>query len=322
MNRRFGDISFIASFHKAVCTSYIDSKINNIVIIICQGDRNYSGNILFERAIRGSALRPIFKYFNCKNNDSTTNNNIPNPNNIKLEKTNEIVVKASGGDGVILENKEIDIRQLCSLGFWAKDDKNEDYFGLAAHCYINSSQPLLNSSQAFLIPWDSNLTRAALIGEMFYLDKQTDFGLIIKKNEEVKPDPVIRDSVNTNLFIEDLIEVSSNGVHLCHSGINSHVECGYVEALNGFFARGVIGFFTDIVISNVISFGGDSGGSVFSYKQDQKYVSLNGIHCFSFKNFINDTLSESIGGSTTISSILSSVSGTINITIPTVSKNQ
>ncbi|RIB16868.1 hypothetical protein C2G38_2246763 [Gigaspora rosea] len=322
MNRRFGDVSFIASIHKPFCMSYIDSKINNIVIISCQEDRNYSGNIRFERAIRGSALRPIFKYFTCIDN-STTNNNIPNINNLKLEKRNEIVIRASGGDGVTLENKVLDKRHLCTLGFWAKDDKNNDYFGLAAHCYIfNSSQPFLNSSQAFLTPWNSNNSHEIHIGEMFYRHEQIDFGLIIKKNEEVKPEPFIRDSINTNLFIEDLIEVSSNGVHLCHSGINSHVECGYVETLNGFLARGEFGVFTDLILSNVISFGGDSGGPVFSYKQDQKFASLNGIHCFTKKNFINGTLSESIGGYTTISSILSSVSGTINITIPTVPKNQ
>ncbi|RIA99927.1 hypothetical protein C2G38_2236524, partial [Gigaspora rosea] len=229
---------------------------------------------------------------------------------------NGIVVKAAGGDGVILENKEINRKHLCSLGFWAKDDKNIDYFGLAAHCF-------LNSSQAFLVPWDSNLTRTALIGEMIYRHDQIDFGLIIKKNEIVDPEPIIRDSINTNLFIEDLIEVSSNGVHFCHSGINSHVECGYVEALNGFVAQGALGvLIADLLVYSVISFEGDSGGPAFFYKQDQNYVSLNGIHCFSHKNFINDVVSESIGGVTKISSILSSVSGTININIPTVSKTK
>ncbi|RIB21510.1 hypothetical protein C2G38_2176447 [Gigaspora rosea] len=252
---------------------YIDSKINNIVIISCQEDRNYSGNIRFERSIRDAALYPIFKYFKCAKN-SKINNNSYNPNNLKHEKRNEVVIRALGGDGVVLENKRLQ-SLLCSLGFWVKDNHNKNYFGLADDCYVPGAQ-------AYLIP----------------------------------------DSIDTILFIEDLIEVSSNGVHLCHSGINSHVECGYVEALNGFAAEGEAGVFTDIVISSMIGIGGDSGGPAFSYKQDQKYVSLNGIFNFVLGNFINGTLSEIFSGSTTINSILSSVSDDINITIPTVSKTQ
>ncbi|KAF0497382.1 hypothetical protein F8M41_020712 [Gigaspora margarita] len=92
------------------------------------------------------------------------------------------------------------------------------------------------------------------------------------------------------------------------------------EVLNGFNSARETGFFADIVISSMISTGGDSGGPVFSYKQDQNMLSLNGILCFTRKNFINGTLSEVFSGSTTINSILSSVSDKINITIPTVSK--
>ncbi|KAF0559572.1 hypothetical protein F8M41_005265 [Gigaspora margarita] len=202
--------------------SYIDTKINNIVIIICEENHNFGGNIRFERAIRGTALCPIFKYFICDNN-STTNNNTSSPNNLKLEKRNGIVVKATSGDSVILENKEINRRHLCSL---------------------------------------------ALIGKMIYHHDQIDLGLIIKKNKIIDPEPIIRDSINTNLFIEDLIEVSSNGIHFGHSGVNSYVECEYVEVLNRFVVQGALGIVADLVVSSVISFEYDSEVFAFFYKQD------------------------------------------------------
>ncbi|KAF0497383.1 hypothetical protein F8M41_020713 [Gigaspora margarita] len=158
--------------------SNIDSKIINIVLIMCEEERNLTANIRFERSIRDAALYPIFKYLECGLKSSTTNNNTSNPSNLKHEKRNEIVVRASGGDGVILENKRLEKGLLCSLGFWAKENHNKDYFGLAAHCYIPGAQ-------VYRTPWNSNLTRAAYIGSMIYRNEHIDFWLIFITNEKL-----------------------------------------------------------------------------------------------------------------------------------------
>ncbi|KAF0527753.1 hypothetical protein F8M41_013482 [Gigaspora margarita] len=74
-----------------------------------------------------------------------------------------------------------------------------------------------------------------LIGQMnsAHLDK-IDFGLIPIVGD-VKLEPSIRNTDSEKyleLFIDDDIAVSHNGVHLCGSGYFSHVKCGYVKSLN------------------------------------------------------------------------------------------
>ncbi|KAF0485907.1 hypothetical protein F8M41_022740 [Gigaspora margarita] len=67
------------------------------------------------------------------------------------------------------------------------------------------------------------------------------------------------------LLIEDIILVSSNGVHLSLSGFNSHVRCGYVVALNGFSSSGEY-FHDNMFVVGMGSLPGDNGGPIFSYK--------------------------------------------------------
>ncbi|KAF0554306.1 hypothetical protein F8M41_019387 [Gigaspora margarita] len=145
-----------------------------------------------------------------------------------------------------------------------------------------------------------------------YFKEPIDFGLINIENSDVQPVPSVRNTDSARykeLFIKDIIPVSSNGAHLCLSGIESHVKCGYVAALNGFTSNGRY-FRENIFVVNLRSMSGDSGWSIFSYK-NLMLVSLNGILTGAVRNF-----NDGIIGVITISSILKEVKNLEVVTAP------
>ncbi|KAF0555238.1 hypothetical protein F8M41_017626 [Gigaspora margarita] len=125
-----------------------------------------------------------------------------------------------------------------------------------------------------------------------------DFGLIYISNKNVTPVPCIRntDSIQyKELLIEDHIVVSSIGAHLCISAIYSHVKCGYVKALSGFTeAMDGDGWFENIFIVSMYVLRGNSGGPIFSYKQDLIHTSLNGILSAGYDYDINGDINNAI----------------------------
>ncbi|KAF0537291.1 hypothetical protein F8M41_008457 [Gigaspora margarita] len=133
-----------------------------------------------------------------------------------------------------------------------------------------------------------------------YFRGPVDFGLI---NIDIQPVPCVRNTDSERykeLIIKDIISVSSNGAHLCLSGLRLHVNCGYVAALNGFTSDGEY-FRDNIFVVNLRNMAGDSGGPIFYYKKFT-YVSLNGILQGGLDDFDDDI--NDITGVTTISSIL------------------
>ncbi|KAF0475953.1 S1 family peptidase [Gigaspora margarita] len=226
---------------------------------------------------------------------------------MKFKKRNDIVIRALAGDGIDCDNGTH--KQFCSVGFLAKDDENFNYIGTAGHCDFGES--------AFynLYPWNS--TTPIFLGQLVMNNLEPlDFSLIKILNKDITPIPNIR---NTNsgqyreLIIEDDIAVSSNGAHLCLSGLFSHVKCGYVEALNGFISNGNF-VRVNILAVSMSGISGDSGGSIFSYKQDLIHVSLNGVLSGGWYDRINGG---GVSASIKISSILSTISEVINITLLT-----
>ncbi|RIB22809.1 hypothetical protein C2G38_2033298 [Gigaspora rosea] len=169
----------------------------------------------------------------------------------------------SGGEGILLYNNIT--KKYCSFGFLARGKRNY-YFATAGHCY-------LESARCFLVPWESKFTPTAFIGKTFFhrLEK-IDFSLITIQNEDFEPIPTIRNTDSKVfpdlLLTEDYIVVSSNGAHLCLSGLISHVKCGFVESLNGFASIYAKYVSENIFAVSMVGENGDSGGSVFSYKQD------------------------------------------------------
>ncbi|RIB13666.1 hypothetical protein C2G38_2040777 [Gigaspora rosea] len=268
------------------CTGYINSKTNNIIIASCNESRNEPNNIAFINVINDRMYYPIFIYKNCHE---------PSDNVTPSLNSRQVVTRILAGDGIIFGNAA----DKCSVGFWARIPPNENFIATAGHCYEHGSF-------YFLFPWNStHYVPHVLIGEMqYYLEELIDFGLIsIYNNKDLQPVPSIRNTDSEQykeLFIDDVILVSSNGAHLCFSGLESHVGCGYVAALNGFNTDG--DYFTEnLFIIELASRFGDSGGPVFSYK-NLSHVSLNGI----VSSCVDDFYDKSTGilGITTISSIL------------------
>ncbi|RIB10970.1 trypsin-like cysteine/serine peptidase domain-containing protein [Gigaspora rosea] len=190
---------------------------------------------------------------------------------MNLEKRNAVVTRILAGDGLYIFDKINKMSYTCTAGFWARSKQNINYIATAGHCYVPASGPF------YLYPWNS--TSVSLIGEMnAYLLEPIDFGLISINNTNIQPIPCVRNSDSEQykeLFIADVISVSNNGAHLCLSGLYSHVRCGYVAALNGFFSYGEF-FFDNIFVANLRYITGDSGGPIF-YHKNLTHVSLNGI---------------------------------------------
>ncbi|RIB21021.1 hypothetical protein C2G38_2140870 [Gigaspora rosea] len=296
LNSRFQDITnFAKSYIPKYCMGYINSKINNIVIASCNETRNENSNAAFINVIR--MYYPIFTYYNCF---EPSNNEIPS---LKSYDTEDQIL---AGDGI-----RDYYGGICSVGFWARLQPNKNFIATAGHCDSSRSY--------YLLPWNSLPT--ASIGPMqdYYLEP-IDFGLIYIENKDVQPVPSVRNADSAQykeLFIKDIIPVSSNGAHLCLSGVESHVKCGYVVALNGFTSSGTNfrgkNFRENIFVVNLHSLSGDSGGPIFSYKNLMQ-VSLNGILTGGLDNF-NDNINGIIGV-ITISSILNVVKNLEVVTAP------
>ncbi|RIB20602.1 hypothetical protein C2G38_2035100 [Gigaspora rosea] len=209
---------------------------------------------------------------------------------MKLENRN-IVERILAGDGLLRYNDINRTGEECSAGFWARV-ANFSYIATAGHCFEKDVY-------FYLFPWNSSDFKKIRIGRMLshYLDTM-DFGLVYISNKNVSPVPSIRntDSIQyKELLIKDHIVVSSNGAHLCISALKSHVKCGYVKALSGFAeAINEDGLFENIFVVSMHALEGDSGGPVFSYKQNLIHTSLNGIISSGYGYDINGDINNAI----------------------------
>ncbi|CAG8735523.1 12584_t:CDS:1, partial [Ambispora leptoticha] len=197
--------------------------------------------------------------------------------------TDNLEIQILSGDGLYNKND----RKTCSLGFWAKsNDLKFDYIVTAGHCSRNITH---HRTFFYYRPWDTKI-HSTYIGYMKLQESHPlDVGLIFVDNDKIinhintkmNSTLIIRNTdskQNDELIIYDDIAVSSHGAHICKSGHTTHVTCGYVIGFNGFFTNLKKELKSSITFSSAISGHGDSGGIVFSYKRDLKYVSLNGIH--------------------------------------------
>ncbi|KAF0469048.1 hypothetical protein F8M41_025663 [Gigaspora margarita] len=78
------------------------------------------------------------------------------------------------------------------------------------------------------------------------------------------------------LIITDDALASSVGTHICKSGHNTHLSCGYVFGLNWIYIEEKDDTNMDLIITDVYGDGGDSGGTVFSFVSPQNLDSVVG----------------------------------------------
>ncbi|KAF0553922.1 S1 family peptidase [Gigaspora margarita] len=177
---------------------------------------------------------------------------------MKRQKRDLIKGRLLCGEGL----HRFEISYSCSAGFLANfiDNPNFNYIVTAGHCYNRDT-----GNNFYHYPWGSKYT-TYFIGQMVYHSVQKyDFGLIEIRGTHTDPIPMIRNldsSRYRQLHIHDTTQVSSHGVHLCKSGLFTHVTCGYVRAFDG-ICIDRRGFMTDLIITDMHSYHGDSGGPVY-----------------------------------------------------------
>ncbi|KAF0488836.1 hypothetical protein F8M41_022160 [Gigaspora margarita] len=243
----------------AICV-YIDVILNNVVIASFFNEAKQ--NTPFFDSVK-NIYNPIFKFYDSNEEIFSNTSSL---NNKKIRKRN-IADVILAGDGLDYEDNEIGEGGTCSCGFWARNSSNPNinYIGTAGHCFTNQ--------ECFHLPWDSPTTENLTpIGQTAFHDT------IQISNKDVQPRAAIR---NTNplfqeLLIKDGNAVSSHGAHLCLSGHSTHVTCGYIKALDGFYFE-EDRFSDSVTIMSAKSAIGDSGGPIFHSQLDLKHVSLNGI---------------------------------------------
>ncbi|CAG8843263.1 11077_t:CDS:2, partial [Gigaspora margarita] len=145
---------------------------------------------------------------------------------------------------------------------------------LLRHCYNRG----ITNNVFFYAPWRSDSSSGLLIGPMVYhMTNPHDFGIIDFVGKDVVPTFSVRNDVAAayiELTITDSAPVSSVGAHVCKSGRTTYFTCGYVLGLNGRSYGNVDGIKKDLIISDMTSRRGDSGGTVLSFVSPQNLNSV------------------------------------------------
>ncbi|KAF0460284.1 S1 family peptidase [Gigaspora margarita] len=124
---------------------------------------------------------------------------------------------------------------LISFFFFAKHEINPDitFAVTAGHCYADRGSNLF-----YYYPWDGK-PDGTWIGIMeIHRVEDYDYSLIELRRG-----------------------VSKHGAHLCKSGLRTHATCGYIKAFDGIFIYSE-GFDTELIITDTVADGGDSGGTI------------------------------------------------------------
>ncbi|KAF0476154.1 hypothetical protein F8M41_024473 [Gigaspora margarita] len=179
---------------------------------------------------------------------------------------------------------------MCSVGFWAKNNKNENlnYIVTAGHCCVDRFQLFHH------LPWNyRNIYGSTRVGEMIESINNVKYDFcLVNVTEDVDLSTVIRNTDSEDyceLIIEGGKNITSYGNHLCKSGQKSHVTCGYVKGLNAVSVLATGRIYTDLIVASKEFFQtacqGDSGGPAFFYLQNLSTVSLNAITIQAWEEF-------------------------------------
>ncbi|KAF0377778.1 S1 family peptidase [Gigaspora margarita] len=246
-----------------------DMEYNNIVLYFFDKQDN---NTEFLNAVK--PFNPTIFYFNQEETPQTRIRPRRDVNNSKRE----INSKLLSGDGIYNSANS----GHCSVGFWAENIDKQDplYIITAGHCFDYTS----STNDFYYLPWDWNATQTNLsyIGPMIYRTEYPDFSVIQVDGEDVSPSFAIRNTDNDQykeFIITGDAPLSSHGVHACKSGYTTHFTCGFVKGLNGIFIREE-SFRSDLIVTDLYSESGDSGGPVMSFVSPQNLnsVVLHSIH--------------------------------------------
>ncbi|KAF0555595.1 S1 family peptidase [Gigaspora margarita] len=243
-----------------------DMEYNNIVLNFFNRKDN---NTEFLDAVK--PFNPTIFYFDGEETPPTIIRPRRDVDNSKREIRNRLL----GGEGVYNSATS----RPCSAGFWAvnKDEPEPLYIITAGHCINETS----GRNDFYYLPWNAQ-TNLSYLGPMIYSTDDPDFSVIQVNGEDVSPSFAISNTDNDQ-YKEFIITgdalLSSHGVHACKSGYTTHFTCGYVKGLNGIFISEEH-LRSNLIITDLYSESGDSGGPVMSFvsPQDLNSVVLHSIH--------------------------------------------
>ncbi|CAG8757761.1 6548_t:CDS:1, partial [Cetraspora pellucida] len=268
LRHTFNRISELAqSIRPRSISSFIEIKLNKVVIILSHKDDNHNKEF----------LRAIEVYSDTLNLQYAGDQNPSNPPPMNLQRISgrdNVLPQILSGEGIYYLKTGI----RCSAGFWAKSkDSNTNYIVTAGHC------SKFGNSAYYHMPWNSpfSLRSSRSFGQTSIYQIQPYDVALINITANIKPTAMIRNTdseIYKELFICDDIAVSTHGAHLCKSGYGSHVTCGYIRAFNAFFLDDEDNFNPQLTITDMSTINRDSGGPIFYYKQNLRHVSLYGIH--------------------------------------------
>ncbi|KAF0476150.1 S1 family peptidase [Gigaspora margarita] len=250
---------------------YIDMKLNNVVIHYSPKDEQNKEFLNSVKEYMPTLIQPnIVKHHHPRCDETEISHT-------QILKRSQIKRKILNGEVIFNE-----LIRMCSVGFWAKNNKNENlnYIVTAGHCCVDRSQYFHH------LPWNyRRIYGSTRVGEMIESSNNVKYDFcLVNVTEDVNLPTVIRNTDSEyydELFIEGGKNITSYGSHLCKSGQITHVTCGYVKGLNAFSLLPAGQMITDLIVASKEFFEtvcqGDSGGPAFSYLQDLSTVSLNAM---------------------------------------------
>ncbi|CAG8825907.1 10352_t:CDS:1, partial [Cetraspora pellucida] len=186
-------------------------------------------------------------------------------------KTRDIEKVIFGGDILISEDGD-----QCTAGFWVRQD-NFTYLVTAGHCALNNTHTPDGNVRFY---HDTN--PPYFVGEMtYYKYQEVDYGFILVDNPEILVIPNIKNVRNDTcreLFIIGTVDIDTINSHICIAGAFSYVSCGKVIAINTVVGIRGFGNFEGVIVTDIVSDIGDSGGPAFQFKDRfPRFVYLAGM---------------------------------------------
>ncbi|KAF0561075.1 hypothetical protein F8M41_000103 [Gigaspora margarita] len=248
---------------------FLDTEHNNVVVSLYHANDNVNRAFIDEVNQQINNPPIVFEYKDLPNNEQ------PNSKASAI-KSRIINVDMSAGDGFCDLNQSL----TCSLGYDGRRQTEtgawENVFVTSGRCYVFEMDYFLKQQRQLGAP-PPGIYR---IGKMDFRngrDQLIDFGILkVEEDEPINPRPFIKNMAspyNRELQIALMhpIENTHVGIHICKSGYNTRVTCGYQRSFSALFFD-QIDAYQIAYITNIEYNSQDVGGPAF------QFLNLNSVN--------------------------------------------